>query len=88
MAQTMHPGKPGVGGRALVHTKLLNVTSICRDQGAVSDTSPYPVEQISLGLGANRDSPTLPSLGPGGLEEDVIPLIRKPGSELDRLLPA
>ena len=88
MSQSMHSGQPGVGRQAFVNTKLLNVAPIRGNQRSDPDLFSYPVQQLALGIGPNRNRSALPTFGPGGFETDVISLIGKPRLELDRLLPA
>ena len=84
----MHPGKPGIGSKAFVYTKLLHVASIGRDQTTVSHCAPYPVEQRSLRSIAYRDGSTFSAFGPRGLENKTVSVIREAWPKLDRFLPA
>ena len=88
VTQPMHSGQPGVGGQSLVYAKLLNVATIRWNQRPAPDLLSYAIKQFTLGIGSYWDLSAFSSLGPGGLEADVISLISKPRLELDRLLPA
>ena len=86
MAQAVHSRQSGIGGVALVDAQLLNIAAAPGDQGAHSGQLLGLIQQGALLPGTYGDGALPPTLGPAGIEVQVIAAIRPTRADLEGFL--